>query len=284
MGERHSDRAARGRRDVHPGMDPDAGAHPATNTGTGTVTGPRVHTGADPGVVTGPGADTAPADLLAVALREGSLDAAAERRAVEAFRTARAEGAHRAARAARTRRRDDWRPRERRAARRSVRTTLALFLASLTLGGVAVAAIGSARSDAEPEGRPRSSPAAPTFARSSEDRSASGSGASGTPGASATPDRPDTAKDTEAHCRAYEHVKGRGKALDSVAWQRLVAAAGGKNKVAAYCAAQLGRPEGIGGPSKKAGKPGPGRPVEPEKPGRSQRPAGKAAGTGGKAG
>ncbi|MFE1860774.1 hypothetical protein [Streptomyces anandii] len=263
MGERQRDRTVGGRRGVHP-------------HGTGSGAGPAPRSGG--------GAREAGASLealLAAALREGALGAAAERRAVDAFRAARADGLRRPAR---TRRRDDWRPRERRGARRSVRTTLALFLASLTLGGAAVAAIGSARPDAEPEGRPRSSPPAPTLARPSEDRSASGSGTSGTPGASATPDRPDTAKDTEAHCRAYEHVKGRGKALDSVAWQRLVAAAGGKNKVAAYCAAQVGRPEGIGGPSKKAGKPGPGSPVEPEKPGRSQRPAGKAAGTGGKTG
>ncbi|WP_189703519.1 hypothetical protein [Streptomyces anandii] len=220
-------------------------------------------------------------ELLAAALREGALERAAERRAVDAFRAARADGSHRAAR---TRRRDDWRPRERRGARRSVRATLALFLSSLTLGGVAVAAIGSARSDAEPERGPRSSPPARTFAPSSEDRSASGSGTAGTSGASATPDRPDTAKDTEAHCRAYEHVKGRGKALDSAAWQRLVTAAGGKNEVAAYCAARLGRTTGTGGPSKRAGKPGPGSPAEPEKPGRPGGPAGRTAGTGGKTG
>ena len=50
------------------------------------------------------------------------------------------------------------------------------------------------------------------------------------------PDRPGTAKDTAAHCRAYERVRGRGKAMDSTAWQRLVTAAGGEENVTAYCA------------------------------------------------
>ncbi|MEU6656566.1 hypothetical protein ABZ904_46445 [Streptomyces sp. NPDC046900] len=53
--------------------------------------------------------------------------------------------------------------------------------------------------------------------------------------------RPATAKDTEAHCRAYEQVKDRGKALKATVWQRLAAAAGGKDKVAAYCTDQLAR-------------------------------------------
>ncbi|MER5821786.1 hypothetical protein ABT086_05725, partial [Streptomyces mirabilis] len=64
--------------------------------------------------------------------------------------------------------------------------------------------------------------------------------------------RPATAQDTEAHCRAYEQVKDRGKALDARAWQRLVAAAGGKDKVAAYCSEQLAR--ATAAPSRTAGK------------------------------
>ncbi|MFI1162371.1 hypothetical protein ACH4UM_01875 [Streptomyces sp. NPDC020801] len=212
MGERQSDRSARGRRRVHPD-------------------------GAGPGVVAGTrDAGVPPEALLAAALRVGPLDAAAEQRAVEAFRAARAAGADRAAR---TRRRDDWRPRERRRVRREVKATIALFLASLTLGGVAVAAIGPAGwPGAEPGGGPRSSPSAATPAGTSEERPTAGSR---TPGASATPSRPDTARDTEAHCRAYEQVKGRGKALGATAWQRLVAAAGGEENVTAYCAQRLER-------------------------------------------
>ncbi|PZG85190.1 hypothetical protein C1I97_33700 [Streptomyces sp. NTH33] len=43
-------------------------------------------------------------------------------------------------------------------------------------------------------------------------------------------------------------MKGSGKALESTAWQRFLAAAGGEGNVAAYCAEQLGRP--------RAGDPG----------------------------
>ncbi|WP_199819149.1 hypothetical protein [Streptomyces sp. FxanaA7] len=79
--------------------------------------------------------------LLAAAVRGGaSDDRAGEARAVAAFRAARESGG----RTARTRRRDDWRPNARRRVQLSVRTTLAVLLASLTLGGAAFAAIGSA--------------------------------------------------------------------------------------------------------------------------------------------
>ena len=69
-------------------------------------------------------------------------------------------GAHRA----RTRRRDDWRPREHGRVRRSLRvTTLCCPLAGLTLGGVAYAAIGSAtaRREAAAGDRERSAGPAP---------------------------------------------------------------------------------------------------------------------------
>ncbi|WNZ09076.1 hypothetical protein [Streptomyces sp. 11x1] len=85
--------------------------------------------------------------LLAAAVRaDAPADSAGEARAVAAFRAARESGG----RTARTRRRDDWRPNARRRVQLSVRTTLAVLLASLTLGGVAFAAIGSAaRGDKE---------------------------------------------------------------------------------------------------------------------------------------
>ncbi|MDX3132539.1 hypothetical protein PV367_22710, partial [Streptomyces europaeiscabiei] len=84
--------------------------------------------------------------LLAAAVRGGaSADSAGEARAVAAFRAARETGP----RTARTRRRDDWRPNARRRVQLSIRTTLAVLLASLTLGGVAFAAIGSATRDDE---------------------------------------------------------------------------------------------------------------------------------------
>ncbi|MFF1766038.1 hypothetical protein [Streptomyces sp. NPDC058249] len=187
--------------------------------------------------------------LLASAVRgrvNGTEAAAhAEAQAVAAFRAARDTGAH----AARTRRRDDWRPREQRRLGHSLKATFAVLLASVTLGGVAVAAIGSS-SDDDSDGRGRSgtrtSSSSPdrsaADATEPEDAASSAPGSAG-PGASAHAEpsgRPSHAKDTEAHCRAYASVKGRGKALNSTAWQRLITAAGGEENVAAYCAEQLG--------------------------------------------
>ncbi|MFF0220756.1 hypothetical protein [Streptomyces sp. NPDC004629] len=233
MGERHSDDGPPGRRRAHP---------------VGAVPGPRP---ADQ--------DAALEARFGTALRpEGAgLDPEAERRAVAAFRAARDTGAHRA----RTRRRDDWRPGAPRRARFSVKATLSVFLASVALGGLAVAAIASAGSPAphgepgpgtphpttETHERPASRPA-PSARRPvtspGATRPAPASPAPADPAATgpaaARPDRPAT--DTLAHCRAYEQVKDRGKALDATAWQRLVAAAGGADKVAAYCAARLPPP------------------------------------------
>ncbi|MEU6479510.1 hypothetical protein ABZ858_21960 [Streptomyces sp. NPDC047017] len=81
--------------------------------------------------------------LLATALRASPAAAAdaAERRALEAFRTARADGTHRTAR---TRHRDDWRPRGPRRARRVLKTAGTLLVAGLALGSTAMAATDSA--------------------------------------------------------------------------------------------------------------------------------------------
>ncbi|QOV36054.1 hypothetical protein IM697_39495 [Streptomyces ferrugineus] len=168
--------------------------------------------------------------LSAAVLRGHRVDSEGEQRAVAAFRAARDSGAHRAAR---TRHRDDWRPRERRLAL-SVRTTLSLFLASLTLGGAAFAAIGSSGSSDESDDKGGPTPSNSALDRPTAEPSSAGSAAE-------KPGHPDTAQDTEARCRAYDQVKGQGKALDATAWQRLVTAAGGEDKVAAYCAEQLAR-------------------------------------------
>ncbi|MFE9879907.1 hypothetical protein [Streptomyces sp. NPDC005784] len=170
---------------------------------------------------------------LGAVLRGGRLDPEVEQRTLAAFRAARDAGAHRA----RTRRRDDWRlPAERRA-RRPVKTTLGVVFASLTLGGVAVAAIGAVGSSTDGDGAARGT-AHPSAVAPDQPGGEASSASSGVPGPT---DRPATAQDTEAHCRAYEQVKDRGKALDGTAWQRLVTAAGGKDKVAAYCSEQLAR-------------------------------------------
>ncbi|MFF3512034.1 hypothetical protein [Streptomyces sp. NPDC002573] len=232
MGERLSGDGVPGRRPAHPG---------------GAVSGPWDARG-----------DSVLETVLAAVVREGELDPEAEQRAVAAFRAARGAGAHRA----RTRRRDDWRPRAERSAGRPVKTTFGVVIASLALGGVAVAVVGTAgpSRDRAETGRETGRPSAVAPARPGGATLPSPSGALG------PRNRPATAKDTEAHCRAYEHVKDRGKALDATAWQRLVAAAGGTDKVAAYCSEQLARtataPGRTGRPTEaatNAGRPGTGR-------------------------
>lgn len=194
--------------------------------------------------------DTALETMLAAVLRGGVLTPDAEQRAVAAFRAARGAGAHRA----RTRRRDDWRLLAERRTGRPVKTTFAAVVASLALGGVAVAAIGSAGSSPDGAGADRKTPHPSVSAPArpgTETSSASSGGVGPTDGSAA-------AQDTEAHCRAYEQVKARGKALDATAWQQLVATAGGEGKVAAYCAEQLARATAAPSRSGDTGKPGEG--------------------------
>ncbi|MEV2197000.1 hypothetical protein AB0I02_39400 [Streptomyces phaeochromogenes] len=174
-------------------------------------------------------------ELLAAAVRGGAVDADAERRVLAAFRAARDEGAHRAA--ARNRRRDDWRPERERRGGRPVRTTLVALVASLTLGGVAVAAIGSAGGGPRDEGAERGGPVPASSAPT--DPAVAAPNQSPPAQADRGVRRPPSARETEAHCRAYDSGKKRGKALDSTAWQRLIQAAGGAENVGAYCAEHL---------------------------------------------
>ncbi|MFE3034637.1 hypothetical protein ACFXKY_23710 [Streptomyces canus] len=175
-----------------------------------------------------PSGDSPLEALLAAAIRGEKCEDEGEQRAVAAFRAARDAGEHRA----RTRRRDDWRPRTRRSGARSLRATLSVLLASLTLGGVAYAAIGSA-GGGHHRGAARETDVRPSVSASTPAESPSATRTS----PSAPSGRPPTAKDTLAHCRAYEKLKGHGKALDSTAFQRLAAAAGGAANVSAYCTA-----------------------------------------------
>ncbi|MFD5076035.1 hypothetical protein [Streptomyces sp. NPDC058371] len=129
MGERQSDGKAPARRAAPRAASRPAGPHPAPQ-GTG------------PGFPdAGPSLDLGPAlDALVAAVRGGPVDPEAEGRAIAAFRAAREQGTH----ADRSRRRDDWRPREQRRASRSLRAALAALIAGLALGGVAFAGIGPA--------------------------------------------------------------------------------------------------------------------------------------------
>ncbi|MFE6405709.1 hypothetical protein ACFVOR_02100 [Streptomyces sp. NPDC057837] len=252
MGEHRNDGGLPARRQVHPADS--AHTRRAVPDGDGGL--PGDHRAAGRG---GPGSSPALKEaelevLLAAALIRDGIDAEAEQRAVAAFRAARDAGAHRAARAGR---RDDWRARERRLPGRSVKATLSVLLASLTLGGVAVAAIGSVASTDDPgeRGRPPAVTRAPGPSAGGPDGDPAGS-------AAPRPDHPATARDTEAHCRAYERAGGRGQALDATAWQRLVDAAGGERKVTAYCAERLARaenePDGTAAPGNGQGTPGSG--------------------------
>ncbi|MBD0423168.1 hypothetical protein H0H10_29100 [Streptomyces sp. TRM S81-3] len=224
------------------------------------------------------------AALLAAALREesGGRGGEGEVRALAAYRAARDTGAHRTAR---TRRRDDWRPRELRGGRRTLKSTLSVLLASLTLGGVAYAAIGAAGSGGSAGNgadgdRARPSAAASTPGRPAPRPSAPPSAGSPRPD---RPDRPSAAGDTEAHCRVYERLEGRGRALDATAWRRLVEEAGGEKNVAAYCAAVQARPSAGDEPGKGNGAGGAGGTGKPDKsgnPGGSQGNPGGTAGQG----
>ncbi|MEV8429295.1 hypothetical protein PGH47_26435 [Streptomyces sp. HUAS 31] len=256
MGEQQNGGGAPGRRRAHPGAI-------ASGHGSGHGPGHDPRLGSGPASATDVAFDDAALEALlsAAVLRGHRLDADGEQRAVAAFRAARDAGVHRA----RTRRRDDWRPREQRWPAFSVKTTLSVFVASLTLGGAAFAAMGTAGfSDDAADDK-----GAPTRSSSASDRPGAQSSAASGAG-SAKPDRPVTARDTEAKCRAYDHVKDNGKALDSTAWQRLVTAAGGADKVAAYCAQQLAAAKN--GPNGKST--GPEKSTEPAE--KATEPAGKA--------
>lgn len=213
MGDRLSGDGVPDRRRAHPG-----GPVPGTRRGT-----------ADGGLEA----------LLAAAIRVAEPDPAAEQRAVAAFGAARDAGAL----TARPRGRDDWRPREARRARRSLRVTLSVAAAGLTLGGVAYAGIGAAGSGADSHsggsGAARPSAGARDGSAGARDGSAGATADTGAPSGSEHAEHPVTAQDTEAHCRAYEQVKDHGKALDATAWRRLVDAAGGTANVEAYCADRL---------------------------------------------
>ncbi|POX54228.1 hypothetical protein C3489_13945 [Streptomyces sp. Ru71] len=263
MGDTHRGGGPHTRRHTLPGDTPSA---PHRTAGTAATPGDAV---------LAPVGDLAVLEvMIAAAVRADDIDTDAEQRAVAAFRAAREAGPRRA----RTRRRDDWRPRTRRHPR-SVKAALTVLAASLTLGGVAFAAIGTSGSSSHgpdgPDGdrrpsRPAAtgasgSPADVTSGSGSPDASADADRGAGPPG---RPDRPAAAQDTEAHCRAWERVRADGKALDATAWQRLIAAAGGPDRVEEYCAEQLASA------SRPSPRPTPtaGRPTQADRPTEAGQP------------
>ncbi|MGW1167837.1 hypothetical protein [Streptomyces sp. NPDC002550] len=176
------------------------------------------------------------AERIGEALRQQPVHDRAEQAALAAFRSARAatDGA------VRTRRRDDWRPKTRK--RRWARGGALALATSTLLGGIAVASIGvvhSTQHHAPEASTSRRTLPPPTATPSGQGSPSTGPGTAPT----ASPSHPGTAKDIEAHCRAYERIKGRGHALNATAWQRLVRAAGGEQQVAGYCAQLIGSAE-----------------------------------------
>jgi hypothetical protein len=205
-------------------------------------------------------------EVLAAALRGEAITQDCQEQALSAFRTARDAGALNA----RPRRRDDWRPRRPRwFSSRPWRATAGAFLASLTLGGVALAAFGPSRTltehDTDQAVHPRKNagpsepgPDEPTLPQVvplpspalSQSVSPSPQGTS----RSTAPERPPQAKNTEAHCRAYKGAKNHDRALNAPTWQRLADAAGGEQHIQAFCAALLsGSPSQRPTPTKEKG-------------------------------
>ncbi|WP_053748163.1 hypothetical protein [Streptomyces sp. MMG1533] len=195
------------------------------------------------------------AEQIGEALRQQPVDATAEQAAVAAFRSARTAGDL----TLRTRHRDDWRPRTQK--QRWARGGAVALVTSALLGGIAFASIRATdtqQHDTPDPGtshstrRPPRPPVHPPGGQASAPVTPST-----TPTASAQ--HPETAKDLEAHCRAYERTKNRGHALNATAWQRLVQAAGGEQQVAAYCAELTSSADETTPSPGKANKPGKGQ-------------------------
>jgi hypothetical protein len=218
------------------------------------------------------------AGLLAAAAAPAVLDPAREEAAVAAFRAARDAGVLTVGVRQRHRRRsDDWRPGARglRHAARSAKTVTGALFATLTLGGVAVAAAvgalptsfgsgahgpdplqsggSSARSGSTDPGR-SASPAP------DQERPAGGASRGvATPTPAASPG----STDYKALCTAYAAADWRRGGMDRQSYRQLEkAAGGGRHRVRQYCAGLLGpggraddSGDGVGSPTDPTGTP-----------------------------
>ncbi|MET7857440.1 hypothetical protein ABZS81_09435 [Streptomyces sp. NPDC005318] len=206
------------------------------------------------------------AALLTAAQRVDETGPMAEERALDAFRTARDEGAHAPVPPLLRRRRDDWRPVERRRGARSLRSMAAGFAAAAMLGGVAVAAGSGAVPTPFGDRRPHPThstnvePDSPgSRPRETQTPSADGTqhGVTDAAGTGPAAGHPGRAQDDTGLCRAYRLVQGRGKAQDASAFDRLSATAGGASAVPGYC-------DGLLGPRTAQEKQGTGKGRRPE--------------------
>lgn len=224
-----------------------------------------------------------PDDLLAVLLATAAAPAqvgelAGEEAAVAAFRRARAAAVGCAARpgdVVSTAAEQPWEPSPlRRLVRHPARLAL-VALTATTAGGVALAAASVPWSEQPSEQRPASTPS-PSPSPSQLPGPSSGQGQGGAGGAGAATPR----SSLVGLCRAYKAGAGTapGKALDNPAFAALIAAAGGRDKVPAYCA------DVLAAEAKRAKKPKPsgqattpGQPGQPDETGRAGQsgPTGK---------
>ncbi|MFD3484712.1 hypothetical protein [Streptomyces sp. NPDC058665] len=200
---------------------------------------------------------------LADAVR-GGVEPEGVERALTAFREAgsAAEGAASRRRRSRGRRRDDWRPARRRfPALVSWKAALGAALATVTLGGLAVAAV--------PGGLP--DPFSPAESPAKSPTSTPGVVAPRTPGdtsgstvpSPSSPAPPPSAHDPGSRSHAALcHAWSQGaEKHEGAAFRRLVDAAGGEGAVAGYCAALSGKDKGVpSAPGKSAGTAAPGQP------------------------
>lgn len=219
-------------------------------------------------------------EALADAVR-GDVEPAGVERALAAFRAA--TGAAEDVAPRRGRRRDDWRPARRRLpALVSLRAAIGAAIATVALGGLALAAVPDLLSDpARPADGPAESSASPPAVDAPRTPGAAPepTGA-GTPSSSASTSAHDPVPRSQAAlCHAW--TRGNGK-HGGVAFQRLVDAAGGEDAVAGYCATLSKKDKDTpSAPKKPAGTAAPGKSKAPPaaSPSRGRSPE-HAQGTG----
>lgn len=228
------------------------------------------------------------AALLAAASAEPTPDElAGQEAAVAELRTVvRARSTARARRAARSR-------------RRRVGLAVAVAVGAMTIGGVAAATghlpqpvtdaarsvltIVGVESPAGPGRAPASSGAAPVPGAATTDApGAPAAGAGGHGQDQRGPASTAAARSTDGRCRAF--LAGKGKTNDPAAFEALAAAAGGRDKIAAYCQARApggaSRGHGRGAPPTTSGGQGHGQGGPPpgavggDQPGKADPPQG----------
>lgn len=208
--------------------------------------------------------------LAAAAAAPHRGELSGEGAAVTAFRAARVDGAAQARRGPRL--------------RGLLSLRAAMLAAGVAVGGaglVTVAAtfpFGPPGGDSGPGGRPGAAAtgiSAGPASKSSRPQKGPVTQGSGSPWAMPGPE-------AVGLCRAYHaNGNGQGKALDSPAFRGLVKAAGGKDRVPAYCAQVLGAKGSKGGPGLGKGKgKGPDGPGNGNGRGGGNQPGGPGSGEG----